>query len=596
MGTGETPGEQIVRRLTFERIEELKKSIKAQHALYKKLKQEAKLIAEGKLDHKLEQMWQEIQAEKRAANRGLGIQVESPTPPATGTTTVELKQQETESTKSTTQAVAVTALKPSDQQKRPEPSDKPKTETVPPGGTPMKQTDISTNASSHSIDAQTSIVVQKPEKTSKETHIETKPAVPSSQSDGCLTQPTETNATKPTQLTNEGKDGQANDPMETVDGNEIIFDDGSTIEDDDARRDSETDATISPEELSGEEATGDAVEEEGNEMESKEKMVAKKEGETKNTEVEEPTRNQVDESVKTKEETGMAEEKDNEKSEEVQPKHVETEEINDKTDHCQDESQIKNSQTEQNQETAVQIDTEADKEVTPICPGDNQPTEQSKPCSVSPPPSQLTSTPVTVTIHQVTSDNQPPIAVTKPEPSEFLLPKPSQGVISTITRPLILRPIPKTSVPSVSSPTSTLQTSPVPSLAHHATAVQVVPPVETKDVSVTPSLAPLISIPSSSPTLASHAQPVASEPDKPEMTSCDNQVSTETTNRPHVETKDDTPALPSEEAETSEEGKEIITVSVSCIGCGFVHLLIHDYMPFLMFVCLSLCMLCLGCS
>jgi bromodomain-containing protein 8 len=62
MGTGETPGEQIVRRLTFERIEELKKSIKAQHALYKKLKQEAKLIAEGKLDHKLEQMWQEIQA------------------------------------------------------------------------------------------------------------------------------------------------------------------------------------------------------------------------------------------------------------------------------------------------------------------------------------------------------------------------------------------------------------------------------------------------------------------------------------------------------------------------------------------------------
>ncbi|XP_048585209.1 bromodomain-containing protein 8 isoform X3 [Nematostella vectensis] len=66
-GGAETPGEQIVRKLTFERIEELKKSIKNDHLTYRKLKMRIDDIRNGKLDAQLPAVWEEIQARKRHA-------------------------------------------------------------------------------------------------------------------------------------------------------------------------------------------------------------------------------------------------------------------------------------------------------------------------------------------------------------------------------------------------------------------------------------------------------------------------------------------------------------------------------------------------
>uniref|UniRef100_A0AAQ5XWC7 Bromodomain-containing protein 8 n=1 Tax=Amphiprion ocellaris TaxID=80972 RepID=A0AAQ5XWC7_AMPOC len=61
----ETVEDVIVRRLTSERIEELKKLIKETQEKHRKLKREAELIQAGHLDSKLEDLWEEIRQKKK---------------------------------------------------------------------------------------------------------------------------------------------------------------------------------------------------------------------------------------------------------------------------------------------------------------------------------------------------------------------------------------------------------------------------------------------------------------------------------------------------------------------------------------------------
>ncbi|XP_018111573.1 bromodomain-containing protein 8 isoform X5 [Xenopus laevis] len=61
----ETVEDVIVRKLTAERIEELKKIIKETQEKYRKLKKEAELIQSGHLDSKLEDLWNEKLAKKK---------------------------------------------------------------------------------------------------------------------------------------------------------------------------------------------------------------------------------------------------------------------------------------------------------------------------------------------------------------------------------------------------------------------------------------------------------------------------------------------------------------------------------------------------
>ncbi|XP_029956220.1 bromodomain-containing protein 8 [Salarias fasciatus] len=61
----ETVEDVIVRRLTAERIEELKKLIKETQENHRKLKKEAALIQAGHLDSKLEELWDEILQKKK---------------------------------------------------------------------------------------------------------------------------------------------------------------------------------------------------------------------------------------------------------------------------------------------------------------------------------------------------------------------------------------------------------------------------------------------------------------------------------------------------------------------------------------------------
>ncbi|XP_041658161.1 bromodomain-containing protein 8 isoform X2 [Cheilinus undulatus] len=61
----ETVEDVIVRRLTAERIDELKKLIKETQEKHRKLKREAELIQAGHLDSKLEEIWEEIQQKKK---------------------------------------------------------------------------------------------------------------------------------------------------------------------------------------------------------------------------------------------------------------------------------------------------------------------------------------------------------------------------------------------------------------------------------------------------------------------------------------------------------------------------------------------------
>ncbi|XP_056140201.1 bromodomain-containing protein 8 [Lampris incognitus] len=61
----ETVEDVIVRRLTAERIDELKKLIKETQEKHRQLKKEAELIQVGHLDSKLEQLWEEIVRKKK---------------------------------------------------------------------------------------------------------------------------------------------------------------------------------------------------------------------------------------------------------------------------------------------------------------------------------------------------------------------------------------------------------------------------------------------------------------------------------------------------------------------------------------------------
>lgn len=61
----ETVEDVIVRRLTGERIEELKKLIKETQETHRKLKREAELIQAGHLDSKLEELWEDIQRKRK---------------------------------------------------------------------------------------------------------------------------------------------------------------------------------------------------------------------------------------------------------------------------------------------------------------------------------------------------------------------------------------------------------------------------------------------------------------------------------------------------------------------------------------------------
>ncbi|XP_071403257.1 bromodomain-containing protein 8-like [Centroberyx affinis] len=61
----ETVEDVIVRRLTAERIDELKKLIKETQEKHRKLKREAELIQAGHLDSKLEELWEEIVQKKK---------------------------------------------------------------------------------------------------------------------------------------------------------------------------------------------------------------------------------------------------------------------------------------------------------------------------------------------------------------------------------------------------------------------------------------------------------------------------------------------------------------------------------------------------
>ncbi|XP_060941293.1 bromodomain-containing protein 8-like [Limanda limanda] len=62
----ETVEDVIVRRLTTDRIDELKKRIKETQDKHRKLKREAELIKAGHLDSKLEELWEGIRQKKRA--------------------------------------------------------------------------------------------------------------------------------------------------------------------------------------------------------------------------------------------------------------------------------------------------------------------------------------------------------------------------------------------------------------------------------------------------------------------------------------------------------------------------------------------------
>ncbi|XP_076354207.1 bromodomain-containing protein 8-like isoform X8 [Tachypleus tridentatus] len=65
-GDIETPGDVIIRKLTIERIEELKKIVQEEQQKHKKLKREIELVRSGHTDDKLDEMWNQIQEENKA--------------------------------------------------------------------------------------------------------------------------------------------------------------------------------------------------------------------------------------------------------------------------------------------------------------------------------------------------------------------------------------------------------------------------------------------------------------------------------------------------------------------------------------------------
>ena len=81
-GTGsiETPGIQIVRKLTIERIEELKQIVQEEQETYRNIKEEIELIRSGQWDDKVQDLWAEIQKEQK-------VKLEESTPATAVTTT-----------------------------------------------------------------------------------------------------------------------------------------------------------------------------------------------------------------------------------------------------------------------------------------------------------------------------------------------------------------------------------------------------------------------------------------------------------------------------------------------------------------------------
>ncbi|XP_072026754.1 bromodomain-containing protein 8-like isoform X2 [Amphiura filiformis] len=63
----ETPGDLIVKKLTMERLDELKAQIREDKARFKQLKKEIDEIRSGSSDDKLQDMWNEIQSKKKTA-------------------------------------------------------------------------------------------------------------------------------------------------------------------------------------------------------------------------------------------------------------------------------------------------------------------------------------------------------------------------------------------------------------------------------------------------------------------------------------------------------------------------------------------------
>lgn len=63
----ETPEDIVVRKLTFQRIEELKRIVAAEKDKFTELKRQQEMLRKGLLDEKLPEMWAEVMAKKRAA-------------------------------------------------------------------------------------------------------------------------------------------------------------------------------------------------------------------------------------------------------------------------------------------------------------------------------------------------------------------------------------------------------------------------------------------------------------------------------------------------------------------------------------------------
>lgn len=63
----ETPSQQIMRKLTIERIEELKKIVMEQEQNYKKLKKDVEMIKSGQWDDRLPEIYQQMLSEKKEA-------------------------------------------------------------------------------------------------------------------------------------------------------------------------------------------------------------------------------------------------------------------------------------------------------------------------------------------------------------------------------------------------------------------------------------------------------------------------------------------------------------------------------------------------
>ncbi|KAI0236258.1 hypothetical protein LSAT2_013161 [Lamellibrachia satsuma] len=72
----ETPGDVIVRKLTIERIEELKRIVQDEQVKYRKMKREVETARSGQTDEKLKEIWEEIQNERKAAEEVSAIAVQ----------------------------------------------------------------------------------------------------------------------------------------------------------------------------------------------------------------------------------------------------------------------------------------------------------------------------------------------------------------------------------------------------------------------------------------------------------------------------------------------------------------------------------------